>query len=46
MIYPAKMIGMTVSNTKNYKPDTGDDFNPSELEKQSSNDKDVKSFVL
>ena len=31
---------------KNYKPDTSDDFNPSELEKQSSNDKDVKSFVL
>jgi|TARA_R110000824_G_scaffold261868_5_gene450621 hypothetical protein len=31
---------------KNYRPNTDDDFNPSELEKKSSNDNDVKSFVL
>ena len=31
---------------KSYKPDTSDDFNPSELENKSNNDKDVKSFVL
>ena len=31
---------------KNFRPDTGDDFDPAELEKKSEQAKDVKPFVL
>ena len=31
---------------KNFRPDTGDSFDPAELEKKSEQAKDVKPFVL
>ena len=31
---------------KNFRPDTGDDFDPAELEKKTEKSKDVKPFVL